>query len=1119
MEKVKLVIWDLDETFWKGTISDENVKPIKKNIELVKKLTDRGIVNSICSKNDFDTAKKELEKEGVWDYFVFPSIDWNAKGPRVKQIISDMNLRPVNVVFVDDNVNNLKEASFFVPEIQTALPEDMDEMIKDEAFKGKDDSGHSRLNQYKLLEVQAEEKKNFSSNEEFLYQSDIHVELIEDCSDKLERIHEMIHRNNQLNFTKDRISQEEVNRIFTDPDIRSGYVKVKDKYGDHGIVGCYAVKDGRTLQLVLSCRILNMGVEQWLYSELGYPELTVVGEVAAELNKVERPGWINQKKSDFASEGGAFDKKEGNKADEKRFIAYGTCPLRPVWAYIEPQLSNCVFAEMDPGPSVCNLAVINREKDETKEYWLKSIKLFDDRYSFDKDIYSDETGYILITLDGEMDAYKYTSKKDGKSFYIKRKLDASNSVPEILDEYSGEKVKMEDIEQELSYFAENLPKETKLLLMTIPETEFPILGKDANYRERIELNKVAERLEDKYDNIHLIDVRKYAKSPADFFDSCSNHYNRAIGNKIATEILEFIFGRSGSESAIVLEQEDNLTGSLPDNAHITKVLSGDFTGFGTNVFIRNGLMVSRVVVPDGKKEKDYEYKHVFIRGRFIENDFDWNSSSTQYLNVNKTGEWRSFIYIREKNNPEKMHKVKSRIIDFRINNILNYYDPKYSMYSESIKETDQFFKDNELAERVISMNTAMMAEISSYGHSISEYFKRNGISELYVFTDKKTSEIVMPYLLLSDIKIMGVYTSDNLTEIKRPMDEQGGNINVEDLNDPENLPKNKNVLFATDHYQSKLFSSFFKKRKCKLHWLNKILCTIKTEIFLERFSQEKKVPVSVVRLGTIKRFWGMSYSYIKPSEKKLEKLGISRLKNDILEGKELLDVHKGKKSVLKETLIVPELLKDDDGVKRFKDVCGKYLNIENGFRKTENSPDEYEGTIYLFGGILLFGTGVKDKETIASYLQSLLIKSKKPYRVVNVSNSWGIKDFSDSLKLMNSMKFGKKDIVVLLTSGYRHETWAPRPHWFEWDGVDGSVYNKIDTFPLFAEAERDDYFLLESVYSPEGNKAVAGLISEKINNVLKLNREDLSMAESIEEIQRELEALKKKFEELTDWDI
>ena len=53
MEPIKLVIWDLDETFWKGTLSEGQIYPIKKNIEIIETLTKRGIINSIVSKNDY----------------------------------------------------------------------------------------------------------------------------------------------------------------------------------------------------------------------------------------------------------------------------------------------------------------------------------------------------------------------------------------------------------------------------------------------------------------------------------------------------------------------------------------------------------------------------------------------------------------------------------------------------------------------------------------------------------------------------------------------------------------------------------------------------------------------------------------------------------------------------------------------------------------------------------------------------------------------------------------------------------------------------------------------------------------------------------------------------------
>ncbi len=78
LKEIKLVIWDLDDTFWTGTLSENGASPIQENIKLVKDLTNRGIVNSICSKNDYRTVIKELNKpeyQNVLEYFVFPSVD------------------------------------------------------------------------------------------------------------------------------------------------------------------------------------------------------------------------------------------------------------------------------------------------------------------------------------------------------------------------------------------------------------------------------------------------------------------------------------------------------------------------------------------------------------------------------------------------------------------------------------------------------------------------------------------------------------------------------------------------------------------------------------------------------------------------------------------------------------------------------------------------------------------------------------------------------------------------------------------------------------------------------------------------------------------------------------
>ena len=107
--KVKLVIWDLDETFWQGILSEHTVSVIPANLQLLRDMTDSGVVNSICSKNDASQVEAFLKEWDIWDLFVFPSINWSPKGDRVRQIISEMNLRSANVLFLDDSRINLEE--------------------------------------------------------------------------------------------------------------------------------------------------------------------------------------------------------------------------------------------------------------------------------------------------------------------------------------------------------------------------------------------------------------------------------------------------------------------------------------------------------------------------------------------------------------------------------------------------------------------------------------------------------------------------------------------------------------------------------------------------------------------------------------------------------------------------------------------------------------------------------------------------------------------------------------------------------------------------------------------------------------------------------------------------
>ena len=291
---IKLIIWDLDETFWSGTLSEGGARIPEENARLIKDLTDCGIINSICSKNEFEPTKKVLQDSGVWDLFVFPSINWESKGPQLKEKLDKMALRPVNVLFLDDNLSNLGEARHYLPEIQTGGPEMIPELIRQVGLLERKDLKHKRLAQYKVLETKDQASKSFACSEDFLYDSQIQVEVHQDCRNQIQRIHELLLRSNQLNYTKKRISIEELDSILSSSEYECGYVTVKDRYGDYGIVGFYAKKGDRLEHFLFSCRTMGQKIEQWVYAQLGFPALEVVGEVRTQLNKTECPGWINQ---------------------------------------------------------------------------------------------------------------------------------------------------------------------------------------------------------------------------------------------------------------------------------------------------------------------------------------------------------------------------------------------------------------------------------------------------------------------------------------------------------------------------------------------------------------------------------------------------------------------------------------------------------------------------------------------------------------------------------------------------------------------------------------------------------------------------------------------------------
>ena len=281
--KAKLLIWDLDETLWAGTLAENEELTLHQNrADILRRLNEHGIVSSICSKNDFAKAKESLISFGIWDHFVFPRIDFRPKGAVVKALLEEMQLRPQNTIFIDDNLHNLEEVKAVCPGIWTIDARDDECDVKlAELLDAHKHVQKRRIDTYKALESKtADRESSESSPEEFLRSCDIHVAVAwrADVMEYSKRIEELINRTNQLNFMKSRVAPGAMDVFLAEPMLRESFaIFVWDKYGYHGLVGFVGVDipGQQLIHMTFSCRIMHMGIEEWVLDKVvqRFPDL------------------------------------------------------------------------------------------------------------------------------------------------------------------------------------------------------------------------------------------------------------------------------------------------------------------------------------------------------------------------------------------------------------------------------------------------------------------------------------------------------------------------------------------------------------------------------------------------------------------------------------------------------------------------------------------------------------------------------------------------------------------------------------------------------------------------------------------------------------------------------
>ena len=291
----KCIVLDLDNTLWGGVIGDDGLA----NIEIgelgrghaftnfqrwLKQMKERGILLTVCSKNDENNAKEPFEKHSEMvlrldDISAFVA-NWNDKASNIKFIQESLNLGMDSFVFVDDNAferNLVKSAikEISVPEIPEDPANYLTYIQEQNYFEtvSYSDEDIKRTNQYKQEFERKELQIQFGSIDDYLKELEMTGEAKSFDEFHYSRIAQLTQRSNQFNLRTIRYTESDIKRIATSDEYITLYYTLKDKFGDHGLISVVILKkeDEKTLFIdtwLMSCRVLKRGMEEYIINKL-----------------------------------------------------------------------------------------------------------------------------------------------------------------------------------------------------------------------------------------------------------------------------------------------------------------------------------------------------------------------------------------------------------------------------------------------------------------------------------------------------------------------------------------------------------------------------------------------------------------------------------------------------------------------------------------------------------------------------------------------------------------------------------------------------------------------------------------------------------------------------------
>jgi len=284
----KIVIVDLDNTLWGGVVGDVGWEGLRLGghdatgeafvdvQRMLKRLTQRGVLLAIASKNEESTALQAIENHPEMvlrlDDFVGWRINWKDKAENVADLMTSLNLGLDAAVFLDDSPFERARVQEALPMV--LVPEMPSEPMEVPQFVASlrcfDNPVISNEDRTRTAMYVADRKRTVSKEQahslgDWLANLGLEIDIRDVNKVTMDRTLQLFQRTNQMNLSTRRLTRGELVDWLAQGERRLWTFSVADRFGDYGLCGIVSVESsdaGTTIRdFVVSCRVLGRGVE------------------------------------------------------------------------------------------------------------------------------------------------------------------------------------------------------------------------------------------------------------------------------------------------------------------------------------------------------------------------------------------------------------------------------------------------------------------------------------------------------------------------------------------------------------------------------------------------------------------------------------------------------------------------------------------------------------------------------------------------------------------------------------------------------------------------------------------------------------------------------------------